>query len=663
MQKRMFVYFFIFTMCLFYFAIPNVIFGQSLAKQVFDEYEELLLRNDVRILLPDALVALKNPQSDLNYNIIGFFVRSPNLLKSYIPNIDTRFIDLLKVDDDLKAFIVDDPVRNLILNPKEIDELVKLINQAPTTPTRLEKVVSTDNQHGDPGTRLQPFEVIVKDLNGDPPTNVVSVTFKVVLGNGKFGGQNEFTDKTDMMGKAEAPFTLGSDIGIYKVEATVDNFPSLTQTFTAAATGVYESQKPTTLAKVSGDDQIGEAGTPLSQPFVIGVLDKNEKPIQDISVTFRVIAGGGRLTGGESQTIDTDEYGQARTTLTLGSVDVNRVEASVADLPNQTFKATATPREEPQPPEPTKLAIVEGNAQMGQPETDLLSPFVVEVRDQYDKLYPGATVNFRVSAGGGSLSRTTAQTDMNGRASATLTLGAKTGGNQVVASVETIPLTQTFMAEANNADVNGDGVVSIIDLSIVAAFMGEPDRSIAGVDANVNGDGRVDIKDLVLVSSKLEWAAAAPSVHTLVKSSISAADIRALLRQAKALPEVLQADPVYQRGIVGLERFLATLTEVPAVPKQTALLMNYPNPFNPETWIPYQLSEASEVTVSIYAVDGRLIRRLALGHQSAGLYQRKSRAAYWDGRNAFGEPVASGLYFYTLTAGDFTATRKMLIRK
>ena len=421
--------------------------------------------------------------------------------------------------------------------------------------------------------------------------------------------------------------------------------------------------KPTTLAIVSGNDQIGEAGTPLSQQFVVGVLDQNGKPIQDISVTFRVTNGGGQLTGGKSQTIDTDEYGQARTTLTLGSVGANRVEASVAGLPKQTFNATATPREEPQPPEPTTLAIVEGNAQIGQPETDLLSPFVVEVRDQYGELYSGATVNFRVIAGGGSLSRTTAQTDENGRASVILTLGAKTGGNQVVASVETIPLTQTFMAEANDADVNGDGVVSMMDLSIVLAFMGEPDRSIAGVDADVNGDGRVDIKDLVLLSSELEWAAAAPSVHTLVKSGISAADIRVLLTQAKALPEATQADPVYQRGIIVLEQLLATLTQVPAVPKQTALLMNYPNPFNPETWIPYQLSEASDVTVSIYAVDGRLIRTLALGHQPAGLYQRKSRAAYWDGRNAFGEPVASGLYFYTLTAGNFTATRKMLIRK
>jgi len=96
---------------------------------------------------------------------------------------------------------------------------------------------------------------------------------------------------------------------------------------------------------------------------------------------------------------------------------------------------------------------------------------------------------------------------------------------------------------------------------------------------------------------------------------------------------------------------------------QTALLTNYPNPFNPETWIPYQLATPAEVTVDIYAVDGQLVRTLSLGHQLAGMYQSKSRAAYWDGRNAQGEPVANGVYFYTLTAGDFMATRKMLVLK
>ncbi len=99
------------------------------------------------------------------------------------------------------------------------------------------------------------------------------------------------------------------------------------------------------------------------------------------------------------------------------------------------------------------------------------------------------------------------------------------------------------------------------------------------------------------------------------------------------------------------------------IPEETSLLPNYPNPFNPETWIPYQLAEPAEVTLTLYDISGRVVRNLDLGHQHAGVYHSRSRAAYWDGRNAQGEPVASGVYFYTLKAGDFAATRKMLIRK
>ena len=97
--------------------------------------------------------------------------------------------------------------------------------------------------------------------------------------------------------------------------------------------------------------------------------------------------------------------------------------------------------------------------------------------------------------------------------------------------------------------------------------------------------------------------------------------------------------------------------------ERTSLLRNYPNPFNPETWIPYQLAEPADVTLTIYEANGKLVRTLALGHQAAGTYQSRGRAAYWDGRNNQGERVASGLYFYTLTAGDFTATGKMIIVK
>ena len=98
-------------------------------------------------------------------------------------------------------------------------------------------------------------------------------------------------------------------------------------------------------------------------------------------------------------------------------------------------------------------------------------------------------------------------------------------------------------------------------------------------------------------------------------------------------------------------------------PQETVLSQNFPNPFNPETWIPYQLSEGTEVSIQIYDVSGRLVRSLDLGWQPVGSYMTPSSAAYWDGRNAVGERVASGIYFYTLQTSDFAATRRMVILK
>ena len=98
-------------------------------------------------------------------------------------------------------------------------------------------------------------------------------------------------------------------------------------------------------------------------------------------------------------------------------------------------------------------------------------------------------------------------------------------------------------------------------------------------------------------------------------------------------------------------------------PDTTELLPNYPNPFNPETWIPYHLAHAADVTLTIYDTQGVLVRQLDLGYQQAGYYTDRTRAAYWDGRNRLGESVASGVYFYQLQAGEFSATRKLVILK
>ena len=98
-------------------------------------------------------------------------------------------------------------------------------------------------------------------------------------------------------------------------------------------------------------------------------------------------------------------------------------------------------------------------------------------------------------------------------------------------------------------------------------------------------------------------------------------------------------------------------------PAETILGQNFPNPFNPETWIPYQLEKSADVSLQIYDTSGRIVRTIDLGFKSQGFYMTRSTAAYWDGRNNMGEQVASGVYFYSLQTPDFSATRKMLILK
>ena len=217
------------------------------------------------------------------------------------------------------------------------------------------------------------------------------------------------------------------------------------------------------------------------------------------------------------------------------------------------------------------------------------------------------------------------------------------GPNQIRITVE---------ERLTTGDVNRDGVISILDLILVAQQLGR--RVPANSPVDLNGDGVVSILDLILAARAIgsTTASAAPAIGT---ESVDPAAIEAWIVQARLEDDGSLA---FKQGIENLERLLASL-----IPEETALLANYPNPFNPETWIPYQLAESAEVTLTIYDINGEMVRRLAVGHQAAGMYRSRTRAAYWDGRNHLGESVASGLYFYSLTADNFTATRRMLILK
>ena len=214
----------------------------------------------------------------------------------------------------------------------------------------------------------------------------------------------------------------------------------------------------------------------------------------------------------------------------------------------------------------------------------------------------------------------------------------------------------TIEGQLATGDVNRDGQVSVLDLILVSRHLGE--NASANPQADVNRDGIINIQDLIVVAQHLgeSTTAAAPAVIAAINNGeLTPAMVQAWITQAHIEDD---GSIAFRQGIATLEQLLTLF-----IPEETALLHNYPNPFNPETWIPYQLSEPAEVTLTIHSVNGTLVRTLAVGHQPAGIYQTRTRAAYWDGKNEVGEPVASGVYFYTLIANDFSATRKMLILK
>ena len=304
------------------------------------------------------------------------------------------------------------------------------------------------------------------------------------------------------------------------------------------------------------------------------------------------------------------------------------------------------------------LLKISGDNQKGASFAPLSQPYVVEVQDANGSALAGISVTFSVIEGGGTLSTTITRTDENGRAESMLTLGPNLGTNTVEVSATGIQGKAIFSAISDTesppitVDVNSDGSVNILDLVVIASEFGSEKPNLA---ADVNGDGVINILDLILVAGMFEGAAAAPAAHPQAPEALTAAEVQGWLTDARAL-EV--TDPIMKRGFMVLGQLLVSLT-----PRETELLPNYPNPFNPETWIPYRLAEDAFVTLTIYDLSGQVVRTLEIGYQIASAYESRSKTIYWDGRNRLGEQVASGVYFYHLSTGDYSATRKMLVMK
>ena len=168
--------------------------------------------------------------------------------------------------------------------------------------------------------------------------------------------------------------------------------------------------------------------------------------------------------------------------------------------------------------------------------------------------------------------------------------------------------------------------------------------------ANLDGSNSEDLLTGLDSLGDLAVDDTAGKIYWTDKSGIRRADLDG------TNAEILLRELRYVRGI-------ALDVPQPVLPTQTELLTNYPNPFNSETYIPFQLHASAQVSLSIYDVRGTLVRELDLGYRAAGRYRTSANAAYWDGRDQRGERVASGVYLYRLQAGPSAHARKMLLLK
>ena len=203
-------------------------------------------------------------------------------------------------------------------------------------------------------------------------------------------------------------------------------------------------------------------------------------------------------------------------------------------------------------------------------------------------------------------------------------------------------------------DVNEDGIVNIFDLILVAQSFGVQPPPTSRAD--VKPDGRVDIFDLIVVAQHFgESTSAAGPTAVQVLDARYALMLHRWLIEVQAVDDGSQA---FRHSIAVLEDLLNRIA-----PERSSLLPNYPNPFNPETWMPYQLSEPGKVIIEIYTIVGQLVRTLDIGQRGPGSYVTQKQAAYWAGRNNAGEKVSSGIYFYFMRTDNSTTMRKLTVSK
>lgn len=550
----------------------------SLASKVFNKHSKTLQRKDIQGVLPSVFESLKDPKTQrfLNSSTINIVVSNPNLLRQFVPDIDPKFVRMLKRDAKLKSMLRDPLVQTLLQEPAAIDELAELLHisepmlevkpgRDPPAQQIYEQAIHsvvwihTGDSMGSGVLIDKRRKLVATNQHVTNSTEWVDVFFPWRDRKGRLNKQQDFYEKNKQQLTGQGYATQGRVI-----TKSVRNDLAIIQLIgipTTASVIQHDFSKNVEDSMKRGD-RVHILGNPEDRlwkrtqgTFIQKCLLDGAACLQMKANTERGNSGGPVLNG--------------RGVL-VGILTAGKDETLSVAIPTRSVKAllkTVPANLDPLPPQrtyPKQVFRIRNH-------TGVNIPYQIRWSNADDWQSESLETGFIVTHW---------------------------------SSGQNIP---SGYPKIRFDHIAGDQVVTYRHYTLDTAVLREGNNNHAPTyffRYNRWGD-RLDLfRDTV----------AAPSL-------------------SKTAPE------------------------------ETVLLTNYPNPLNPETWIPYKLVNPAEVTVTIYAADGKLVRMLAVGHQAAGVYQSKSRAAYWDGRNAVGEPVASGLYFYTLTAGNFTATRKMLIRK
>ncbi len=690
-KKRALVCFLIFTLCVFYSSIPNVVFGQgvSLAQQVFDKHSETLQREDIQAVLPGVLIGLKaeNIQPLLTPQIIKLVVANPDILTQLAPDIDQKFVMLLKADAELQGLMSDPQVQELLQDPAAIDELARLLDvgsgsvatggyritngkttetvwvtysiwkpadgmypagwrargwydiepgatqllQAPHSNRRLYIRVMSDD-----GTEIEPVDSRERESSLfwiHPSKEFTAVQSR---------GGNLLKSSRNRSGLQRARFyeyrngdshTIPDELRLSDLTGTQiynQSIDSVVWIVTPEFSGVRMGSgvlidEERRLVVTNEHVTRGAESVFVHFPYRLdGELKKN---IDFYTGNFRWLYNAGYIT--EAQVIEENSRND------LAIIQLDQLGPTAREIKHDFSKNV-----EDSMRQGDKVHI------LGNPDTRLWNWTQGTFRREREgwleleaDVHAGNSGGPVLNGQGLLIGILTAGTDE--------TLGVAAPARNVKALLDTLEHSYTFKI-ANNTGVrvsyeilwsnDNDWQRYSLRTGLAMTHRAEAQKVLQGYP-KIRFDYIAGDQSVTYRAYQLDLSANSNNVPVYHFEYNSRGD-RLDLYAGAAAPVLPTASP-----------------------QETVLLSNYPNPFNPETWIPYKLANAARVTVTIHAADGRKIRTLSLGHQPAGVYQSKSRAAYWDGKNEAGEPVASGVYFYTLTAGDFSATRKMLIRK